>query len=154
MCICKDIMQGLSTAAITFQCNYIFLNKGLTREKKSGKRFLLFIHPHFLLLTSSYFCTALSLKRIVKVPMFLSFATEALNRKGHIKFRYVTVRRSERWWWLSCCRWIFTPTIPQELEKLPCAFYQVHIFYFIFSPSSESSRQKTSIIVMFLSDVY
>lgn len=149
MCICKDITPGLSTAVITFQCNYIFLNRGW-QERERVERDFCFSSTH---ISSSSLprTSALSLKHKVKVPMFLSFATEALNRKGRIKFRYLTVRRSERWRLLSCCRWIFTPTIPQELEKLPCAFYQVNICpcELVFLAPSESSRQKPSIIVMF-----
>lgn len=34
MCICKDIMPGLSTAVITFQCNYIFPVEADEREKE------------------------------------------------------------------------------------------------------------------------
>lgn len=112
---------------------------------------MLFILPHFLLLTFSYFCS-LSLKR--KVAMLLSFATEALNRKGRTEFRYLTVRRSERWWLLSCCGWRFTPTIPQVHKKLPCDFIR-YTFASVnfFSASSESSRRNDAIFVMFLSDV-
>lgn len=107
---------GLSTTVITFQHNYIVLNRGW--QKKSVERDFGFSSTH---ISSSSFSrtSALSLKHPERksshVPQLCYSWIERVVLSSDI---------SERWRVLSSCGWTFTPTVLQELEKLPY-FFQV-----------------------------